>query len=175
MFTDVPRLELSGSAKAVRFVLNARPMKRTFVTTLLAVSTLAATTARAGVLDDWGKPALIKRFFMQYRVKFHEDGGHITSITLDRKGKESGNAYFHGGECYALMLVVARGSRSRVNFDKDVNTTADNIWVDNVSGNRLKGDESQDIWRFEVDDKSGTPILTGELEDGSEFVITEVN
>jgi hypothetical protein len=39
----------------------------------------------------------------------------------------------------------------------------------------LNGDESEDIWRFEVDDRSGTPILTGELQDGSEFVITEVN
>jgi hypothetical protein len=58
-----------------------------------------------------------------------------------------------------------------VNFDKDVTTTADDIWVDKVTGNRLKGDESQDIWRFEVEDKSGTPILTGELEDGSKFCI----
>jgi hypothetical protein len=150
-------------------------MKRTFVITLLAISTLAAATARAGILDDWGKPALVKRFFLEYRIKFHQEGSHIASITLDRKGKESGNAYFHGGDCYALMLVVARGSGSHVNFDKNVTATADDIWVDNVTGNRLKGDEGQDIWRFEVDDKSGTPILTGELEDGSEFVITEVN
>lgn len=109
---------------------------------------------------------------MQYRIKFHQEGTHITLITLDRKGKESGNAYFHGGEYYALMLAVARGPGSRVNFNKDITTTADNIWVDKVTG---KGDESEDIWRFEVDDKSGTPILTGELQGGSEFVITEVN
>jgi hypothetical protein len=57
------------------------------------------TTARAGILDDWGKAALVKEFFMEYRTKFHQEGTHITSITLDRKGKESGNAYFHGGEC----------------------------------------------------------------------------
>jgi hypothetical protein len=50
---------------------------------------------------------------MEYRIKFHQEGTHITSITLDRKGKESGNAYFHGGECYALMLTVARGPGSR--------------------------------------------------------------
>jgi hypothetical protein len=84
-------------------------MKRKFITTLLAISMLAVTTARAGILDDWGKAALVKQFFMEYRIKFHQDGTHITSITLDRKGKESGNAYFHGGECYALMLAVARG------------------------------------------------------------------
>jgi hypothetical protein len=71
------------------------------------------------------------------------------------------------------MLVVARGPGSPVNFDKDV-TTANDIWVDKVTGNRLKGDEEEKIWRFEVDDKSGTPILTGELQDGSEFVIAEV-
>jgi hypothetical protein len=133
------------------------------------------TPAHAGTLDDWGKPALIKEFFMQYRIKVHQQGTHITSITLDRKGKESGNAYLHGGECYALMIDVARGPGKRMNFDNDVTTTADNIWVDKVTGNRLKGDEGEGIWRFEVDDKSGTPILTGELEDGSEFVITEVN
>jgi hypothetical protein len=150
-------------------------MKRRFITTLLAISISAVTTARAGILDDWGKPALIKQFFMEYRIKFYQEGTHITSITLDRKGKASGNAYFHGGECYVLMLAVARGPGTRVNFDKDVTTTAGDIWVDNVSGNRVKGDESEDIWRFEVDDKSGTPILTGELEGGSEFVITEVN
>ena len=112
---------------------------------------------------------------MEYRIKFHREGTHIISITLDRKGKESGNAYFHGGECYALMMAIARGPGSRVNFDRDISTTADNIWVDKVTGNRLKGDESEDIWRFEVEDKSGTPILTGELANGSEFVITEVN
>jgi hypothetical protein len=150
-------------------------MKRRFITTLLAVSILAVTTARAGILDDWGKPALIKQFFMEYRIKFKQEGTHITSITLDRKGKASGNAYFHGGECYVLMLAVARGPGTRVNFDKDVTTTAGDIWVDKVSGNQVKGDESEDIWRFEVDDKSGTPILTGELEGGSEFVLTEVN
>jgi hypothetical protein len=150
-------------------------MKRRFITTLLAISISAVTTARAGILDDWGKPALIKQFFMEYRIKFYQEGTHITSITLDRKGKASGNAYFHGGERYVLMLAVARGPGTRVNFDKDVTTTAGDIWVDNVSGNRVKGDESEDIWRFEVDDKSGTPILTGELEGGSEFVLTEVN
>ena len=144
-------------------------MKRTSISTLLAFATLAITTAYAGVLDDWGKPALLKQFFMQYRVKFHQQGTHITSITLDRKGKASGNAYFHGGECYSLMLAVARGPGTSVNFDKDVTTTADDIWVDNVTGNRLKGNDSEKIWRFEVDDKSGTPILTGELEGGSEF------
>jgi hypothetical protein len=161
--------------QAVGCAVSSKPMKRTFITALLAISTLAVTTARAGILDDWGKPALVKKFFMEYRITFHQEGTHITSITLDRKGKESGNAYFHGGECYALMLAVARGPGSRVNFDKDVTTTADNIWVDKVTGNRLKGDESEHIWRFEVDDKSGTPILTGELENGSDFVITEVN
>ena len=150
-------------------------MKRTSISKLLAFATLAVTTAHAGVLDDWGKPALLKQFFMQYRIKFHQQGTNITSITLDRKGKASGNAYFHGGECYALMLTVARGPGSRVNFDKDVTTTAENIWVDTVTGNRLKGDENEQIWRFEVDDKSGTPILTGELEDGSDFAIAEVN
>ena len=155
-------------------VVISKPMKRRLITTLLAISTLAVATARAGILYDWGKPALVKEFFMEYRIKFHQEGSHITSITLDRKGKESGNAYFHV-KCYALMLAVARGPKSRVNFDKDVTTTADNIWVDKVTGNRLKGDESEDIWRFEVDDKSGTPILTGELENGSDFVITEVN
>ena len=120
-------------------------MKRTLLTTLLAISiTVAGTTARAGVLDDWGKPALVKKFFIQYRIKFHQQGTHISSITLDRNGKAS-----------------------------DV-TTADGIWVDKVTGNRLKGDEDKKIWRFEVDDKSGTPILTGELQDGSEFVIAEI-
>jgi hypothetical protein len=44
--------------------------------------------------------------------------------------------------------------------------------VDNVTGNRLKVDEREDI--YEVDDKSGAPILTGELENGAQdFVITE--
>jgi hypothetical protein len=100
---------------------------------------------------------------------------HITSITLDRKGKDSGNAYFHGEECYSLMLAIARRPGARVNFDKDVTTAADDIWVDDVTGNRLKGNDSEKIWRFEVEDKSGTPILTGELENGSEFVIAEVN
>ena len=142
---------------------------------VFAIATLTLTTASAGVLDDWGQPALVKQFFMEYRIKFHKDGAHINSITLDRKGKESGNAYFHGGECHALMLAVARGPGSRVNFDRDVSTTADDIWVDKITGNRLKGDENEAIWRFEVQDKSGTPILTGELQDGSEFVITEVN
>jgi hypothetical protein len=150
-------------------------MKRASIITLLAISTLAVTSARAGVLDDWGKPALIKKFFMEYRIKFHQEGTHITSITLDRKGKGSGNAYFHGGECYALMLAVARGPGSPLNFKEDITTTADNIWVDKLTGNRLKGDESEQIWRFEVDDKSGTPILTGELENGSAFEIAEVN
>ena len=109
---------------------------------------------------------------MEYRIKFHQEGTHITSITLDRKGKESGNAYFHGGECNFLMLSVARGPGSRLNFKKDVAT--DDVWVDNVTGNRLKVDEREDI--YEVDDKSGAPILTGELENGAQdFVITEVN
>jgi hypothetical protein len=138
---------------------------------VIAISTLAVTTASAGVLDAWGKPALLKEFFMEYRIKFHQEGTHITSITPDRKGKGSGNACFHGGECYALMLAVARGPGSRVNFEKDVTTTADNIWVDKVTGNRLKGDDSEQSWRFEVDDKSGTPILTGELKNGSDFAI----
>jgi hypothetical protein len=150
-------------------------MKRTFIITLFAISTITVTAARAGVLDDWGKQALTKQFFMEYRIKFHQEGTQITSITLDRKGKESGNAWFHGGECYCLMLDIARGPGTRVNFDKDVTTTADDIWVDNVTGNRLKGNDSEKIWRFEVDDKSGTPILTGELENGSQFVISEVN
>jgi hypothetical protein len=35
--------------------------------------------------------------------------------------------------------------------------------------------ENEQTWRFEVDDKSGTPILTGELEDGSKFAIAQVN
>ena len=47
---------------------------------------------------------------MEYRIKFHQEGTHITSITLDRKGKGSGNAYFHGGECYALMLTLSSWS-----------------------------------------------------------------
>jgi hypothetical protein len=136
---------------------------------------LAVTAARAGVLDDWGKPALTKQFFMQYRIKFKQDGTHITSITLDRHGKASGNAWFHGGECYSLMLDIARGPGTRVNFDKDLTTTADGIWVDNITGNRLKGNDSERIWRFEVDDKSGTPILIGELVKESEFVVSEVN
>jgi hypothetical protein len=67
-----------------------RWMKRTSISTLLAFATLAITTAHAGVLDDWGKPALLKEFFMQYRIKLHQQGTHITSITLDRKGKASG-------------------------------------------------------------------------------------
>jgi hypothetical protein len=150
-------------------------VKRTFITTFLAISTLAVTAARSGTLDDWGKPALIKQFFMAYRIKFHQEGAHIMSIALDRHGKASGNAWFHGGECYSLMLDIARGPGTRVNFDKDVTTTADGIWVDNVTGNRLKGNDSETIWRFEVDDKSGTPILTGELVKESEFVISEVN
>ena len=70
---------------------------------------------------------------MEYRIQFHQEGNHIISITLDRKGKKSGNAYFHGGECYALMLAVARGTGSRLSFDKDISTTADNIWVDKVN------------------------------------------
>ena len=142
---------------------------------VLTIAALALTSTRAGILDDWGQPALVKEFFIEYRIKFHQEGTHITSITLDRKGKASGNAYFHGGECYALMLTVARGPGRRVNFDKDVTTTTENIWVDTVTGNRLKGDENEQIWRFEVDDKTGTPILTGELENGSDFAITEVN
>jgi hypothetical protein len=93
-------------------------MNHKFITTLLAVSTLAVSPAGAGILDDWGKPALTKQFFMEYRIKFHQEGTHITSITLDRKGKESGNAWFHGGECYALMMDIARGPGTRVNFDK---------------------------------------------------------
>ena len=112
---------------------------------------------------------LISEGFQQLKLN------RITSITLDRKDKASGNAYFHGRECYALMLTVARGAGSRVNFDKDVTATPENIWVDKVTGNRLKGDENEQIWRFEVEDKSGIPILTGELEDESEFPIAEVN
>ena len=129
-------------------------MKRIFFKTLLAISTLAVTTLALEYSMTGGNRLSVKEFFMEYRIKFHQEGTHITSITLDRKGKESGNAYFHGGECYALMLTVARGPGSRVNFEKDVSTTADNIWVDKVTGNRLKGDESEQIWRFEVDDKS---------------------
>ena len=83
-------------------------MKRPIVKTLFAVSMLAISSARAGVLDDWGKTALTKQFFMAYRVKFHQEGAHIMSITLDRQGKASGNAWFHGGECYSLMLDIAR-------------------------------------------------------------------
>jgi|ERR1700757_3073777 hypothetical protein len=150
-------------------------MKRTFIITLFAISTITVTAARAGVLDDWGKQALTKQFFMAYRIKFHQEGAHIMSITLDRHGKASGNAWFHGGECYSLMLAISRGPGTPVNFDKDVTTTADGIWVDNVTGNRLKGNDSETIWRFQVDDKSGTPILTGELVKESEFVISEVN
>jgi hypothetical protein len=41
--------------------------------------------------------------------------------------------------------------------------------MDKATGNRVKGDED------EVEDKSGTPILTGELENGAQyFVIKEV-
>jgi hypothetical protein len=57
-------------------------MERTFITTFLAISTLAVTAARSGTLDDWGKPALTKQFFMAYRIKFHQEGAHIMSITL---------------------------------------------------------------------------------------------
>src|ERR1700751_3750698 len=143
---------------------------------VLIIAALALTSARAGILDDWGQPALVKEFFMEYRIKFHREGTHIISITLDRKGKESGNAYFHGGECYTIMMAVARGPGSRVNFDRDLSTTADDIRMDKVTGNRVKGDEREDIWRFQVEDKPGPPILTGELEGGAqEFVITEVN
>jgi hypothetical protein len=125
------------------------PIKRTSISTLLAFATLAVTTAHAGVLDDWGKPALLKQFFMQYRIKFHQQGTIITSITLDRKGKASGNAYFHGGECYALMLTVARGPGSRVNFDKDVTTTA----MENRDSRKSRKEGSSNL--IDLDSTSG--------------------
>src|ERR1700751_300932 len=59
------------------------PMKRTFIITLFAISTITVTAARAGVLDDWGKQALTKQFFMEYRIKFHQASTQIASITLD--------------------------------------------------------------------------------------------
>jgi len=103
------------------------------------------TTARTGILDGWKKAALVKEFFLQYRIKFDQEDTHITSITLDRKGKASGNVYFHAGECYQLMMAVARGPSNRVNFDNDLITTTGDVWVDKVTGNRLKGNFGQDI------------------------------
>ena len=47
---------------------SATPMKRTFITTLLAISTLAVTTARAGVLDDWTCSAKMGRILSRWLI-----------------------------------------------------------------------------------------------------------
>jgi len=136
----------------------------------LASLTMVSFSAKAtenGILDDCGQSALVKEFYW-CRIKFHRGENHIISITLEHKNEESGNAYFHGGECNSIMLSVARGPGSRVNFKKDV--TTDDIWVDNLTGNRLKENENG----YLVEDKSDTSLLVGELKNGGrDFVITE--
>ena len=135
------------------------------------VSFSAKATENGGILDDWGQSALDKEFSW-CRVNVHglewsPGEYHIVSIMLEHKSNESGNAYFHGGECDEIMLSIARGPGSRVNFKKVV--TTGKTWVDNVTGNRLKENDTG----YEVQGESGS--LVGELRNrGQDFVITDV-
>jgi hypothetical protein len=145
-------------------------MKSTLRSAALASLALVSFSAKAtenGLLDDWGQSALLKEFYW-CRIQFHRGENHIISITLEHKDKASGNAYFHAGECNSIMLSVARGPGSRVNFKQDVAT--DDIWVDKVTGNRLKENENG----YLLEDQSDTSLLVGELKNGGQdFVITE--
>ena len=143
---------------------------------LIACATLiiAHTAFAQGIPDRWTEAGLIKEFFMTYKVKTIREGPFIKSIVLDRKGHHSGNAWFHGGECYCLVMQVARGPEKPVNFDTDISTEGNSTWIDKVTGNKIIGNEDLDDWRFEAVDSSGTPILTASLEAGNRFVLTEV-
>jgi hypothetical protein len=137
--------------------------------------TTAATQSFAqGVLDRWTEAGLTKAFFMTYLVKEIHEGPYIKTIVLSRKGHRSGNAWFHGGECYVLVLELAKGPEKPINFDTDITVDKD-TWIDKVTGTKVVGNEDVENWRFEALDRNGTPILTAHLEGGSEFIISEVN
>ena len=145
--------------------------KSTLVSAALASLTMASFSAKAtenGTLDNWDQSSLVQEFSW-CRIKIHRIEGHIDRITLEHKNKESGNASFHQGECNSIMLSVARGPESRVNFKKDV--TTGEVWVDTVTGNRLTVDDNG----CSVEDKIGMGLLIGEFDnDAREFVITDV-
>ena len=144
--------------------------KKLLLSAALASLTTVIFSAKAAeihILDDWGQSALVKEFSCCL-IKFHGGENHINSITLEHKNK-SGNAYFDKEECKFIMLSVARGPGSRVNFKKDV--TNGDTWVDNVTGNRVKKNEEG----YLLEDESETSLLLGELKPGGQdFEITDV-
>jgi hypothetical protein len=148
---------------------------------LIACATLIIATQvlAEGILDRWTEAGLTKAFFMTYLVKVIHEGPLIKKIILSREGHKSGNAWFHGGECYALVMQIARGPEKPINFDTDISVEDKSSnsppWIDKVTGTKVLGNEEVQNWRFEAIDSSGTPILTAYLADGSHFVITEVN
>ncbi len=146
--------------------------KTTLLLAVLASLALAGFPAMAtenGTLDNWDQSSLAQAFGW-CRVKIHRIEGHIDTLTFSHKNKESGDAYFHGGECSAMMLSVARGPESGVNFKRDV--TTGNVWVDNVTGNRLT--EKEEIYEVRHD-HDDTSLILGQFQNGArEFVITDM-
>ena len=106
---------------------------------------------------------------MTYLVKVIHEGPLIKKIILSREGHKSGNAWFHGGECYALVIQIARGPEKPINFDTDISVDDKNgnspPWIYKVTWTKVLGNEEVQNWRFEAPDSSGTPILTAYLAD----------
>lgn len=141
---------------------------------IFLVSLLIAVSARADISED----TLVKLFGSPY-LKIERQGSRITRITFSKFEEQN----FHGGECYALILEVLRGSDGTdLGGDKipgltvietNENDIGSPIWKDDRTGSEIHwiGD-----FQFKVT-RNGKTIMTAYLTydkkaHASRFILT---
>src|SRR5260370_29619590 len=102
---------------------------------LLLLFGLAVLTVRlpAQIPDVWTQEKLKKLYGGE--VAIASSNGHIKSLSFVKRNPES----FHGGECFALIIMVLRGPGAPMlkGDDADIKVTSKGdttIWTDKLTG-----------------------------------------
>ena len=141
---------------------------------LLILFGLAVLTVRlyAQIPDAWTQEKLKKLYGGE--VTIASSNGHIKSVAFVKRNPET----FHGGECFALIMMVLRGPGAPTlkGDDADITVTSKGdttIWTDKRTGYSVD-DSGPDFGYFAK--LKGVVRVTAKLVEGkndSKFVLTD--
>jgi hypothetical protein len=142
---------------------------------LLILVGLAAISVRlnAQIPDAWTQEKLKKLYGGE--VMIASSNGHIKSVAFVKPNPQS----FHGGECFALIIMVLRGPGAPVlhGDDADIKVTSKGdttIWTDKTTGYSV--DDSGPDFGFFAKLKGVLRVKASVVEgkNDSRFVLTDV-
>jgi hypothetical protein len=142
---------------------------------LLVLVGLAVLSVRlnAQIPDAWTQEKLKKLYGGQ--VTIVSGNGHIKSVAFVKQNPQS----FHGGECFALIIMVLRGPGAPMlkGDDADIKVTSEGdttIWTDKLTGYSV--DDSGSDFGFFAKLKGVVRVKASVVEgkNDSRFVLTDV-